>query len=50
LGGLCAIENFLMLFELDTDGVVTRTEMKVSLKPYLGQGDAERGGSDAALR
>jgi len=43
------IESYLMLFDLNVDGVITRTEMKVSLKPYLRREDAERGGGDGAL-
>jgi len=38
-----------MLFDLNTDGVVTRTEMMVSLKPYLGRKEAARGGGGAAF-
>jgi len=34
-----------MLFDLNTDGVVTRTEMMVSLKLYLGQRVQSRGGA-----
>ena len=49
-GGLRPIESYLMLFDLNTDGVVTRTEMMVSLKPYLGQGVQSRGGGGAALK
>ena len=44
------IESYLMLFDLNTNGVVTRTEMKVALKPYLGERDAARGGGDGAVR
>jgi len=46
---LLPIESYLMLFDLNTDGTVTRTEMKVALKPYLGREDAERGGSGSAF-
>ena len=42
------IESYLMLFDLNTNGVVTRTEMKVALKPYLARGTAPRGGGDGA--
>jgi len=48
-GGLRPIESYLMLFDLNTDGVVTRTEMMVSLKPYLGQRVQSRGGGGAAF-
>ena len=49
-GGLRPIESYLMLFDINTDGVVTRTEMMVSLKPYLGRKEAARGGGGAVLR
>lgn len=44
------IESYLMLFDLNTDSTVTRTEMKVALKPYLAQGVQSRGGGGAALK
>jgi len=43
------IESYLMLFDLNTNGVVTRTEMRVSLKPFMGREQERRSGGDAAL-
>jgi len=43
-GGLRPIESYLMLFDSNTDGIVTKTEMHVALKPYLRDAKIERGG------
>ena len=44
------MESYLMLFDLNVDGILTKTEMHVALKPYLRDAKIERGGGgDAAL-
>ncbi len=40
----------VLFFDLNGDGRVVWGEMKVALKPYLGQGVQSRGGGDAALK
>jgi len=43
------IESNLIVFDLNTDSVVTRLEMRLALKPYLQDAEHKRVGSGSAL-